>query len=1041
MQKIAKAIRAFLSRISPPDILWSRSISVRQNWILQQLRKKFQLTAFILLALFQTINAQAQQQPIINATLAGKVTDAKTKESLAGVTLQIKGTTHATSTDANGNFKFLTGQKLPFTLIVSFVGYETQEVAVNEGPITIELKEASYQLASVVVVGYGTQKKSDLTGSVSSLPANLKSQPAASPDRLLQGAVAGAQVTQSSGAPGGSVSIRIRGGTSINAGNEPLYVIDGFPIYNADATTDAGVTTGPPINPLSGINPSDIESIDVLKDASATAIYGSRGANGVIIITTKRGNKGGFSINYDGYYGVQQKAKQIGVLNAQQWGLLKNDALKDAGKAPFYTQEQLDNLGEGTDWQAAAFREAPMQSHSLSISSGNEKTKILFSGSLFKQDGIILNTGFNRYSGKLNLDNDVTNNFKLGVSLNASLSEAVVAPSGIVPNILSMVPVVPVRDETGNFSVNSSFGSTVANPIATLSLQSNETKTTRFLANSFAEYRLLDGLTAKVSLGTDIVNNKQNRYLPSTLFESSPGGNASIGSLGTLNWLNENTLNYRKTFNSKHSIDLLIGNTQQKSRTETYIAGASNFVSDEFTYNNIGGGTVLVAPSSASIDWALQSFLARVNYGYDNRYLVTLTARADGSSRFSKNNKWGTFPSAAFAWNASNEEFLKNIRQISSLKLRLSAGLTGNQEIDPYRSLARLGSFQYSFGNTLVNGLATSSFENPNLTWEKTAQYDFGFDLELFNSRIQLTSDVYYKRTSDLLLEVPVPFSSSVTSAFQNLGVVANRGVELGLKTANIRGEFDWSTNVLLSVNRNKIESLGGANYFFVTDPASPTTLPTQIIKVGESVGAFYTLVADGVDPATGLQKYKDLNKDGAITQDADRTIVGSAQPKFLASVSNTFRYKNFDLFFFFNSSYGNKIFNWTRANLELGTGYTGAVSSLLNRWTPTNTITDVHKAIENPAVTISDRFVEDGSFIRLKTLSLGYTLPARFISKAKFKSARIYVTGSNLYTWTNYSGYDPEVSTNGQNSLSSGMDRGAYPNAKSFIAGISLTL
>ncbi|MCO4294206.1 TonB-dependent receptor [Solitalea sp. MAHUQ-68] len=1041
MQKITKAIWAFNSRISPPGILWSRSISVRQIQFLQQLKKKLQLTAFILLALLQTINAQAQQQPVINSTLTGKVTDVKTKESLAGVTLQIKGTTHATATDAHGNFKFLTGQKLPFALIVSFVGYETQEVAVTEGPVTIELKEASYQLASVVVVGYGTQKKSDLTGSVSSLPANFKSQPAASPDRLLQGAVAGAQVTQSSGAPGGSVSIRIRGGTSINAGNEPLYVIDGFPIYNADATTDAGVTAGPPINPLSGINPSDIASIDVLKDASATAIYGSRGANGVIIITTKRGNKGGFSVNYDGYYGIQQSAQKIGVLNAQQWGALKNDALKDAGKSPFYTQEQLDNLGEGTDWQAAAFREAPMQSHSLSISSGNEKTKILFSGSLFKQDGIILNTGFNRYSGKLNLDNDVTSNFKLGVSLNGSLSESVVAPSGIVPNILSMVPVVPVRDETGNFTANSSFGSTVANPIATLSLQSNETKTTRFLANSFAEYRLLEGLTAKVSLGTDIVNNKQNRYLPSTLFESSPGGNASIGSLGTLNWLNENTLNYRKTFNSKHSIDLLIGNTQQKSRTETYIAGASNFVSDEFTYNNIGGGTVLVAPSSSSIEWALQSFLARVNYGYDNRYLLTLTARADGSSRFSKNNKWGTFPSAAFAWNVSNEEFLKNSRQINSLKLRLSAGLTGNQEIDPYRSLARLGSFQYSFGNTLVNGLATSSFENPNLTWEKTAQYDFGFDLELFNSRIQLTSDIYYKRTSDLLLEVPVPYSSSVTSAFQNLGVVANRGVELGLKTANLRGEFDWNTNVLLSVNRNKIESLGGANYFFVTDPASPTTLPTQIIKVGESVGAFYTLVADGVDPATGLQKYKDLNHDGAITQDADRTIVGSAQPKFLASISNTFKYKNFDLFVFFNSSYGNKIFNWTRANLELGTGYTGAVSSLLNRWTPTNTITDVHKAIENPAVTISDRFVEDGSFIRLKTLSLGYNLPQKLVAKGKFKAARIYVTASNLYTWTNYSGYDPEVSTNGQNSLSSGLDRGAYPNAKSFIAGISLTL
>ncbi|HEY6913719.1 MAG TPA: SusC/RagA family TonB-linked outer membrane protein, partial [Paludibacter sp.] len=790
------------------------------------------------------------------------------------------------------------------------------------------------------------------------------------------------------------VSIRVRGGTSINAGNEPLYVIDGFPVYNGDASVDAGVTSGSSINPLASINPADIESIDVLKDASSTAIYGSRGANGVILVTTKAGKKGSSAITYDGYYGVQRVAKKITVLNARQWGALKNDALKDAGKNPFYTQSQLDSLGTGTDWQAAAFRDAPVQSHTLSISTGTDKTKILLSGNYFQQDGVIINTGFDRYSGKLNLDHELNKKFRIGVYLNGSLTHAVVSPTSTVPNILSMVPVVPVRDANGNFTSNSSFGATVANPIATLTEAINETNTTRFLVNGFGEYKIIEGLTAKVSLGTDIINNKQNKYTPSTLYESSPGGNASIGSLSSLNWLNENTLNYKKTLGAKHSLDVLVGNTQQHSRTETFIAGASNFVSDAFTYNNIGSGTVVSIPASASSEWTLQSYLARINYGYDERYLLTLTARDDVSSRFGKNNKWGTFPSAAFAWNASNEKFLKGVKQISSLKFRLSAGLTGNQEIDPYKSLARLSNYQYSFANSLVNGFATSSFANDNLTWEKTAQYDLGVDLALFADRIQLTSDVYYKKTSDLLLEVPVPYSSSLSSAFQNLGVVQNKGIEVGLKTLNLTGKFEWTTNFIFSVNQNKVLSLGRADYFFVTDPASTTTLPTQIIKVGESVGSFYMYQADGVDATTGNQKYKDLNNDGKITQDADRTIVGSTQPKFLASITNTFRYKNFDLSIFLNSSYGNKIFNWTRANLELGTGYTGAVATLLNRWTATNTNTDMHKAIENPAVTISDRFVEDGSYLRLKNISLGYTFPKKLISKVKIKAARVYVSG-----------------------------------------------
>ncbi|MGC4231828.1 MAG: TonB-dependent receptor [Niabella sp.] len=983
---------------------------------------------------------KAQNPATINSVLEGTVVDESTGLPLEGANIIIEGVTNQTTTNEKGQFILRTGQKFPYNIIITFVGYEKQVVVANGSPVAVRLKPTGSNLDDVVVVGYGTQKRKDFTGSLASVPSTLKEQLTSSPERLLQGSVTGVQVTQANGQPGASVSIRIRGGTSINAGNEPLYVIDGLPVYNSDETVNAGVSNGTSINPLALINPSDIESIDVLKDASATAIYGSRGANGVVIITTKNGSRGGYQIEYNGSYGVQQVSKTIDMLNARQWGELKNDALQDAGKSPLYTPAQLDSLGVGTDWQAAVFRKAPIQSHSVSLSAGNERSRILLSGSYLNQDGIIINTGFERYSLRLNTDYNLSEKFKAGANVSYGYTKAVLAPGNIVYNTLAMVPVLPVRDAEGNFTESSAFGSTISNPIATLTLQTNSTNTGRLLTNTFAEYSLFKGLTIRSSFGTDIINNKQNYYLPSELYESAVGGRASVGSLSTTNWINENTLNYKTTFNTAHNLEVLVGNTQQKSATEIFAANASNFVTDAYTYNNLGAASVFLAPASNKIDWALKSYLARANYGYDNRYLLTLTARADGSSRFGKNNKWGTFPSAAFAWNIRNEKFFEDINSISALKLRFSAGVTGNQEIEPYRSLSRLSNYQYSFANTIVNGLATSSFANPDLTWEKTSQYNLGIDVEFFSGRIQLTTDLYYKRTSDLLLEVPVPYSSSLVSAFQNLGIVRNRGFEINARTINTDGAFKWASNILFSLNRNKILSLGDdADYFFITDPGAPTLLPTQIIKVGESVGAFYMYQADGVAPETGLQKYKDQNNDGSITADYDRVIAGSSQPKFLASLLNTFSYKGFDLSVFLNASYGNKVFNWTRANLELGTGYTGAVATLLDRWTPTNTITDMHKAIENPSVTISDRFLEDASFLRIKNITLGYSIPQSVLSKIKLKSTRVFVQANNLTTWTKYTGYDPEVNTNEQNSLSTGIDRSAYPNAQSFVAGLNI--
>lgn len=997
------------------------------------------ITLYTLLFLINS-TIQAQNPATINSVLEGTVSDEATGLPLEGANIQIEGVTNQTTTNSKGQFILRTGQKFPYNILVTFVGYEKKIVLADGSPISVTLKPEESRLDDVVVVGYGTQKRKDFTGSLASVPAALKAQLTSSPERLLQGSVTGVQVTQANGQPGASVSIRIRGGTSINARNEPLYVIDGFPVYNSDKTVNAGISNGTSINPLALINPSDIESIDVLKDASATAIYGSRGANGVVLITTKNGSRGGYQVEYNGYYGVQTVSKTIDMLNARQWGELKNDALKDAGKSPLYTQAQLDSLGAGTDWQAAVFRKAPVQNHSISLTAGSERFRVLLSANYLSQDGIIINTGFKKYTWRLNADYNLSERFKVGTNISYGYTKATLAPVNIVYNTLAMVPVLPIRGADGGFTESSAFGSTISNPIATLTLQTNTTSTGRLLTNTYAEYNLLKDLTLKASFGTDIINNKQNYYLPSELYESAVGGRASVGSLSTINWINENTLTYKKTFRENDRLDIVVGNTQQKSATETFAANASNFVTDAYTYNNLGAASVFLSPASGKIDWALKSYLARVNYGFDNRYLLTLTARADGSSRFGKNKKWGTFPSAAFAWNINNEKFFENIHAINVLKLRLSAGTTGNQEIEPYRSLSRLSNYQYSFGNTVVNGLATSSFANADLTWEKTAQYNLGIDIELFSGRMQLTTDLYYKKTSDLLLEVPVPYSSSLVSAFQNLGMVRNQGLEINTKSINIDGEFQWSTNVLFSLNRNKILSLGeNADYFFITDPGAPTLLPTQIIKVGESVGAFYMYQADGVDPETGLQKYKDQNNDGKISQDYDRIIAGSSQPKFLASLLNTFNYKGFDLSVFLNASYGNKVFNWTKANLELGTGYTGALATLLNRWTPSNTITDMHKAIENPSVTISDRFLEDASFLRIKNLTLGYSIPQAALSKIKLKNVRIYAQASNLFTWTRYTGYDPEVNTNEQNSLSTGIDRSAYPNAQSLAVGLNI--
>jgi len=1021
-----------------------------------------------LLALLFPVIVFAQQstQPIINSKLVGRVLDGSTKEPLPGAVVRIEGTTHVVSTDVEGKFSFVTGQKFPYKLIITFIGYETKSFIANGSPVEILMKDAQSLLNQVVVVGYGSQKRKDITGSVASVPQLALKQPIPSLDRALQGTISGIQVTQATGQPGAGVTVQIRGVNSINAVAEPLYIIDGFPTSNSNSLTDAGVTNGPKINPLASLSTSDIENIEVLKDASATAIYGTRGANGVIIITTKKGKSGVSSINYDGSYGWQNVIKTLPLLNSDQWGALRNDALANSGKSP-QTAAQLNPYNVNTDWQGAAFREGNTQNHNLSILSGTDRTRIAFSGNYMKQDGILQNTNFERYAGRVNIEHDYNDKLKISSYITGSRISAQVAPAGVVPAILLMTPTTPIYNADGSFFMKNIFEGSYGNPINTLYNQTNTTTTSRVLGNISGDYKITPDLTARVLAGVDLIDNKQNRYLPSTVYEGQ--GYSGIGEVGTLNsfnWLNENTLTYTKKL-GRSNLNVLAGFTQQKFKAEGAITGSSGFVSDYDTYNNLGSGSITsisgsgfaIAPSSSSNIWALKSYLARVNYGFDSKYLLTLTLRADGSSKFAPGHQWASFPSAAIAWNASSENFLKNVEQISQLKFRLSAGQTGNSDIPAYQSYSQLGYYRYNFGNTTVAGFAPNSLANPNLTWEKTSQYDFGFDLGLLKDRITVTADIYYKKTTNLLLYLPLPATSGLTiitntaitnpQQYENVGSVQNKGFELSINSHNLTGSFVWNTSLVFAVNRNKVLSLGGNGVNqFIPDSSLPS-----ILKVGEPIGSFIGYKTNGLiqaggpaltpaaNTSPGGQAYVDINGDGKITQSADRVILGNAQPKFTGGLTNTFSYKGIDLSIFLQGSYGNKIYNQQRNVLELGTGYTNATTTLLNRWTPTNTNTDVHSAFQDPAPTISDRFIENGSYLRLKSLSLGYTIPTSVVSKSPIKKIRIYITAQNLATWTKYTGYDPEVSSNEQSAITSGVDNGAYPNSKSIIAGLGITL
>ncbi|TDW48967.1 TonB-linked SusC/RagA family outer membrane protein [Flavobacterium sp. 270] len=1007
------------------------------------------LVSFCIFLISIGIKAQ-NAQPTINSTLNGTVIDQVTNQPIPGVTVQIKGTTHSAVTDLDGKFYFQTGQKFPYTLVVSYIGYITVTQDATTDFVQISLKEDVKELDEIVIIGYGSTTKKDYTGAAETVATTSLKASQRTLESALQGSVAGVNVTQTSGQPGAGLSIRVRGGSSIQGGNEPLYVIDGFPLYNSDVTS--GVLSGTPTNPLSSINPSDIESITVLKDASSTAIYGSRGANGVVIITTKKGSNNAMTVNYEFTLGQQEVRKKIDLLDATGFSKLRNAALYDSNPAggpnQYLSDAQIAALGKGVDWQDAAFQKGITQNHQLSVSGGNNQTKYSVSGNYYNQEGIIKNTGFERLSGRVNLTSKLTSRSRFGLNLTIAETKAKVAPTGLVTALLSMPPTATIYEPDGSYTLRNPFENIFANPIATLNERKNQSITDRILGTVYGEYDLLKNLVLKVSFGADAIFNKEKSYLPASIYEGSiTNGEGKIGNADSKTWLNENTLTYTTVFGEKHHLNALVGYTQQNSVREFVTSGAQQFVNDVTYYYSLQSGNLALLPSSGESTWALNSYLSRVNYNYDSKYFLTGSLRADGSSRFGKNNKWGYFPSVAAAWQVSNEAFFDPIKDVvNSLKIRSSWGATGNQEIGEYQSLSTLTSVKYLFGDQIYTGFTPTSIANDDLGWELTNQFDAGLDVGFFNDKLNLTVDFYRKTTKNLLLAVQIPYTTGFTSSLQNFGSVQNQGIEFGINTALGNKAFSWTSNFNIAFNKNKIIALGNDAEFY--------TFGNYILKVGESLGTFYGAVTDGIlqtadvatkgaytgnaTPKAGDRLYKDINGDGAFTTAADRTSIGNAQPDFTFGFSNNFTFRGFELAVLINGSVGNKILNGNLQALELYNGQQNASTSALDAWTPTNPSTSTPRAKLDPAPVFSNRFVEDGSFVRLKNIALAYNLPKRWSEKLNLTNIKFRVIAENLVTITKYSGYDPEV-TNGT-TISPGTDTGIYPASKTISGSLNIT-
>lgn len=992
------------------------------------MKMKFFSTLLTLCVLY-ILPAAAQEK---KGVVTGTITDSQSGEKLPGASVLEKGTSNATKTDTLGKYKISVAAPNG-TLVISYVGFKTKEVKIDgQSAINIVMDAESSAMQEVVVVGYGTQQRKDITGSISSISSGtIKNQPAVSVDQLIQGRAAGVDVSQSSGAPGGRLNIRIRGASSLNAGNEPLFVIDDVPVYN-NSKDPSGTSYGTftPTNALASLNPNDIESIQVLKDASATAIYGSRGSNGVIIITTKRGSGNRMTVDYNGYYGVQNIANKLDLMNGQQHAEYLNDwAASRNLPLPFADPAAI---GKGTDWQDELFRPAAIQNHQVSLSSGKGNLKYFISGNYFNQDGIVINSNMKRYSFRVNGDAKLSEKFKFTQSLSFSRTVNKSVPTSgagsgnvrsVGEKIYATSPTVPVFDEDGNYVDYWYNAAKAESPVASLLTIKNKLEGDNLLGNAALEYKPIENLTFRSLIGINLISRDNQEYYPkaTTYIGGLLGGLGMIGQRKVTNVLNENTVRYTKVFREKHNLEVLGGFTWQKEQDFSATTQPSGFADDRLGTNSIGSATGSTIIGSSLNEWAMASFIGRVNYQYDNKYLLTASFRADGSSKFGAANKWGYFPSMAVGYRLSEEPFMEDLKFISDLKIRGSYGLTGNQEIGSYQSLATVTTSNiYVFDNKLYPGARHTRLANGELKWEKTAQWDIGIDLALFDSRLRLTADYYKKDTRDLLFTVDLPAYSGYSSALYNTGGLQNKGFEINLGGDIFTGGFTWTADANFSRNRPEVTSLGRA---------TSTTL-----FVGYPPGNYLGYVYDGVfhnqaeidaqsaqtNVKPGDAKYRDVNKDGFLNAD-DRIVMGNSLPEFIYGFNSVFGYKNFNLTVFLQGAAG--------ADRVENTGLTDPSDAgnksvnLLNRWSPNNPNSNIPRAGYSNILTSTYQLM-DASYLKIRNVQLSYTFSSTLLPG--FGGSSVYLSGQNLWTKTDYVGYDPDGG-------------GDYPTATTLMFGINL--
>lgn len=966
-------------------------------------------------------------------TVQGVVKD-QTGETVIGASVMEKGTTNGTITGIDGDFSL--NMSPNGTLVVSFVGYKTQEVQVKgQKQLQVVLSEDAEMLDEVVVIGYGTMKKSDLTGAVSSIGnKDIKDSPVSNLGQAIQGKISGVQIVDA-GKPGDNVSIKIRGLGSIN-NCDPLVVIDGVP-------TDLG---------LSSLNMADVERLDVLKDASATAIYGSRGANGVVMITTKRGTEGKGKLAVSANYSFQNATNVPSLLNAAQYAELSNDMMVNSGRNPNPEWANPSELGAGTDWMDELLRTGVMQNYTVSYSGGNEKSHYYVSGGFLDQSGIVKSVNYRRFTFQSNSDAQVLKWLKFSNNITFS-ADTKKSGSYNIGDALKALPIYPVKNEDGSWSGpdgNSEWYGSTRNPIGPTELNKSQTDGYNFLANLTAELTFTKWLKFKSTFGYDAKFWFIDNFTPKYNWKPTPTEETSRykSDNKSFTYLWDNYFLFDHTFSEKHRVGLMAGMSAQWN-TNDYLNAQKNV----FMFDNVhemDNGEEMYAIGGNETEWALLSYMARVNYSYEDRYLLTATIRRDGSSRFGKKHRWGTFPSVSVAWRASQEKWFPKNDYINDLKVRAGYGVTGSQaSVGNYSYLASYNTSVYPFGISSGNqtALVSSTLANPYIHWEEVAQTNIGFDASLFNSRVMFSFDAYLKETRDMLVKASIPITSGfedTTTTYTNAGKVRNQGIEMSLHTINLTGELGWETNLTATYNKNKIKDLNSDVPYYINQINN--SYVTMLAK-DYPINVFYGYVTDGifqnqsevnthaVQPGaeSGDIRFRDLNNDGVIN-DSDRTVIGNPNPSWLFSMNNSLSYKGFELSVFLQGIAGNKIYN---ANNIDNTGMAAAynqTTDVLKRWQGEGTSNSMPRAVfgdPNQNTRVSDRFVENGSYLRLKNITLSYTFPKQWLQKAQIENARLSLSCENVATITGYSGFDPEVGING-------IDQNRYPISRTFSLGLN---